>query len=245
MEIVSEVFKGLRSDLLGATGNVAFTRKPDFTVVTEWDVRVESILRAAIEEKYPELGFKGEESGVHGNETTYWLVDPIDGTSSFIRGLYYATNMAALVHEGEVIASVMYDFNHDYLYTATKGGGAFKNGTAISVNNERTKGDYVVYSLTRETFPLIREALYELGMRTLLPMGAAGHSYLMLAEGKIDGVVVLRTGTGLHDNAPGVLLAEEAGATLLQYDDETGVNRHEFIIGSPVVIDSIEKSGLI
>lgn len=245
MEIVSEVFMGLRSDLLAATGTIEFTRKPDFTVVTEWDVRVESTLQDAIAKVYPELGFQGEESGKHGDETTYWLVDPIDGTSSFVRGLYYATNMAALVHEGVVVASVIYDFHHDFLYTAIKGEGAFKNGVPIAVNNQRTRGDYVIYSLTRDAFPLIREGLQELGMRTLLPMGAAGHAYLMLAEGKIDGVVVLRTGTGLHDNAPGVLLAEEAGAEMLQYDDEQGVYRHEFIIGSPVVVDAIEKSGLI
>lgn len=67
----------------------------------------------------------------------------------------------------------------------------------------------------------------------------------MLAEGKIDGIVNLIKGEGLHDNAPGVLLCEEAGAVMLPYDDLQGVYRSQFIIGSPQVIDSIERSGLL
>jgi len=67
----------------------------------------------------------------------------------------------------------------------------------------------------------------------------------LLAEGKIDGIINLEKGMGLHDNAPGVLIAEEAGAVILPYDEETGVYRSQFIIGSPLVIDLIEHSGLI
>lgn len=243
--IVVRVFRQLRPELLSVFGKISFTRKDNFSQVTEWDVRVEDTLREALAADFPDWGFQGEETGHAGPASTYWLVDPIDGTSSFIRGLGYATNMAALVHDGIVIAAVIYDFVHDHLYTAQKGKGAFKDGERIAVNTERTAGDLVIYSLTRKTFPLIREALAELGMRTLMPMGAAGHAYCMLAEGKIDGMVVLNTNTGLYDNAPGVLLAEEAGAAFLAYDDKVGVERHEFIIGSPYVTDAIERSGLI
>lgn len=243
--IVVRVFRQLRPELLSVFGKISFTRKDNFSQVTEWDVRVEDMLREALAADFPDWGFQGEETGHSGPADTYWLVDPIDGTSSFIRGLGYATNMAALVHDGIVIAAVIYDFVHDHLYTAQKGKGAFKDGERIAVNTKRTAGDLVIYSLTRKTFSLIREALAELGMRTLMPMGAAGHAYCMLAEGKIDGMIVLNTNTGLYDNAPGVLLAEEAGAAFLAYDDKVGVERHEFIIGSPYVTDSIERSGLI
>ena len=78
-----------------------------------------------------------------------------------------------------------------------------------------------------------------------MTMGAAGHTYVLIAEGKIDGAVNLGTGMGSYDNAPGLLIAEEAGAVVLPYDDESGVNRHEFIVGSPFVVETIEKSGLI
>lgn len=243
--LVVSVFHSLRQDLLGVFGKIEFTRKGDFSPVTKWDVAVESKLQAVLAEAFPSFGFQGEETGHTGNETTYWLVDPIDGTSSFIRGLPYSTNMAALVHDGVVVAAVIYDFVHDATFTALKGKGAFKDGTRIKINATRRTNDLVVYVMSRKQFPLIREALQELGMRTVQPMGAAGHAYSLLAEGKIDGIVNLQTTMGAYDNAPGVLLAEEAGAVVLPYDELQGVLRHDFIIGTPFVTDEIEKSGLL
>jgi myo-inositol-1(or 4)-monophosphatase len=244
-ELVSRVFKSLRADLLTAYGNVEHTRKVDRSPVTEWDVKVEKTLSGELAKQFPEIGFRGEETGNTGNDDTYWLVDPIDGTSSFIRGLAYSTNMAALVQGGQVIAAVVYDFVNDVLYTARKGHGAFKDGKRIAVNTKREPGNLVAYSFTRNTFGLIREALQEMGIRALLTMGAAGHSYVMLAEGKIDGLIALHTNMGAYDNAPGLLIAEEAGAVVLQYDDEEGVDRHEFVVGSPKFIEVVEHSGLI
>jgi myo-inositol-1(or 4)-monophosphatase len=243
--LVATVFKAFREELLSVFGKVEHTRKSDLSQVTAYDLKVEALLKLELSKAFPDIGFEGEESGKHGNEHTYWLVDPIDGTSSFIRGLPFSTNMAALVHEGEVVAAVIYDFIHDNLYTALKGKGAFKNGEAIYIDTSREQGNLFIYSMTRKKFGHIQEALGELRMRTLLPLGASGHEYMMLAEGKIDGIVNLVKGKGLHDNAPGVFICEEAGATLLPYDNEKGVYRSQFIIGSPLVVELIEHSGLI
>lgn len=243
--LVVSVFKGFREELLSVAGNIEYTRKTDLSPVTFYDVKVEETLRQTLSESFPEIGFEGEETGATGNTDTYWLVDPIDGTSSFIRGLPFSTNMAALVSGGVVIAAVIYDFVHDTLFTARKGHGAFKDGEPIHLNTTREAGNLFLYSTTGTKFGLIREALLELKMRTLLPVGASGHAYCLLAEGKIDGIINLEKGMGLHDNAPGVLIAEEAGAVVLPYDEETGVYRSQFIIGSPLVIDLIEHSGLI
>lgn len=243
--LVIDVYKGFREELLNVFGNSEHTDKPDHSPVTIYDVKVEEALKERLSEAFPDMGFEGEETGKSGNETTYWLVDPIDGTSSFIRGLPFSTNMAALVHDGEVIAAVVYDFVADALYTAQKGKGAFKNGHPIHINTTRDQGNFFIYSMTRVRFGLIQEALGALHMRTMLPVGASGHEYMMLAEGKIDGIVNLVKGKGLHDNAPGVFICEEAGAVLLPYDEENGVYRSQFIIGSPRVVELIEQSGLI
>ena len=244
--LVITVFKGFRDELLGVFGNIEHTRKPDHSPVTVYDVKVEETLKARLAEAFPDMGFEGEETGASGNRNTYWLVDPIDGTSSFIRGLPFSTNMAALVHDGIVVAAVIYDFLNDILYTALKGKGAYKNGEPIHLNTTREEGNLFIYSMTRQNFGRIQEALGELKMRALLPLGASGYSYAMLAEGKIDGLVNLRyNNKGLHDNAPGVLVAEEAGAAMLPYDDESGVYRSQFIIGTPLVVDLIARSGLL
>jgi len=242
--VVIDVFKGFRPQLLLAFGNTEHTRKADNSPVTMWDVAVENALKLRLHTAFSDWGFQGEETGTSGNTETYWLVDPIDGTSSFIRGLPFSTNMAALVHDGVVILSIIYDFVSDTLYTAQKGKGAFKNGLPIHINSTRSEGNLFVYSMTRGKFGLIQEAMDVLHIRALLPVGAAGYSYALLAEGKIDGVLVLNGGRGLHDNAPGVLLAEEAGAKMLQYDDKLGVERSQFVLGTPTVVDLIETSGL-
>ena len=244
--LVVEIFKGFRDELLSVYGSAEFTRKADASQVTQWDVKVENTLSTALAAAFPAIGFEGEETGKKGNEDTYWLVDPIDGTSSFIRGLPFCTNMAALVHEGIVVASVIYDFVNDVLFTAVKGKGAFRDGEPIHINTDREQGNLFIYSMTKEGFGHIQEALNELSIRSLLPIGAAGHSYTMLAQGKIDGLVNLRyNNKGLHDNAPGMLLVEEAGAQVLPYDDNTGVYRSQFIVGSPNVVELIEHSGLL
>jgi len=243
--LVLEVFKGFREELLSVFGKSEHTSKADHSPVTIYDVKVEEALKSRLTESFPDMGFEGEETGASGNSTTYWLVDPIDGTSSFIRGLPFCTNMAALVHEGVVIAAVIYDFVNDVSYTALKGKGAFKDGQQIHLTMTREVGNHFIYAMNAQKFSHVQEALRELGMRTLLPIGASGHEYAMLAEGKIDGIVNLTRGKGLHDNAPGVLLSEEAGAILVPYDDETGVYRSQFIIGTPMVVDLIERSGLL
>jgi len=243
-QLVINVFKAFRGELLSVFGNIEHTSKADHSPVTVYDVKVEEALKASLADAFPEIGFEGEETGASGNRETYWLVDPIDGTSSFIRGLPFSTNMAALVHDGVVIAAVIYDFVNDVLYTALKGRGSFKNGERIQLK-ERPEGSHFVYAMSHTGFGHIQEALRELKMRTLLPVGASGHEYALLAEGKIDGIVNMERGRGLHDNAPGVLLVEEAGGILLPYDDESGVYRSQFVIGSPIVVELIEHSGLL
>ena len=242
--VVIDVFRGFRQELLEAFGNIEHTSKPDHSPVTVYDLKVETTLRDRLAEVFPEIGFEGEETGATGNRSTYWLVDPIDGTSSFIRGLPFCTNMAALVQDDVVIAAVIYDFVNDVLYTSLKGEGAYKNGVQMHVK-EREPGNHFIYAMTHDKMGHIKEALSELHMRTLLPVGAAGHTYMMLAEGKIDGIVNLSRGKWLHDNAPGVMMCEEAGAVIVPYDGNTGVYRTQLIAGTPGVVDAIERSGLL
>lgn len=240
---VADVFRSFRDELRSVTGDVPFERKDDTSPVTKWDTKIEQTLKARLAEIDPDIGFHGEETGVSGSTSTYWLIDPIDGTTSFIRGLDYATNMAALIEDDVIVCAVIYDFNRDELFTAQRGKGAYKNGRRIQINTERREGNIVLYSLSKKIFPQLLEATRELDMRLILQMGGAGHVYTRLAQGQIDGFIGLATTMGLYDIAPGCLIAQEAGAEVLPYDD-LPINQ-QFIIATPYVADAIQRSGLI
>jgi len=240
-QLVVGVFKGFRAELMDAYGIIEHSRKADMSQVTQLDIRVEQVLKDRLSELYPEFGFQGEETGKSGNEQRFWLVDPIDSTSSFIRGLPFCTNMAALVENDQPIAAVIYDFVGDVLYTAVKGEGAFQNEQLIHVNTSRSPGNLFVYSLSGYRLDDLRVTLSEVGMKCFYPVGAAGHAYVMLAKGEIDGVAVLNTKTNAYDNAPGLLLVSEAGGEIVSFDGKDDIHVYEFVAGTPAVTGLIKE----
>lgn len=130
-QLVIETFLGFREELMRSYGNIEHHSKSDGSPVTDLDVKIETSLKAKLAARYPEIGFYGEETGkVAGSIDATWVIDPIDGTSSFIHGLSYCTNMAGLVVEGVTVASVIYQFVSDDLYTAIRGEGAYKKRQA-------------------------------------------------------------------------------------------------------------------
>jgi len=238
-QLVVDVFKGFRQELMTQYGVISHTRKADMTQVTELDIKIEQSLKDQLTRSFPELGFQGEETGKFGNEQQFWLVDPIDGTSSFIRGLPFCTNMAALIDDNQTVAAIIYDFVNDVLYTAIKGEGAYRNQQKMHIDVDRQSGNLSIYSLTNHRFNDLSTTMLNAGIKCFYPFGAAGHSYAMLAEGKIDGVSVLNTKTGAHDNAPGMLLVREAGGDVISFSERDDIYVHEFVAGSPMVMDLI------
>src|ERR1700752_2055505 len=89
--------------------NPAGRTKPDQSPVTEADVRAEELIRATLSRHFPAYGFYGEETGQHAMQAaSIWLVDPIDGTKSFVRErLFFSTQIALMrgVHRLLVVAN--------------------------------------------------------------------------------------------------------------------------------------------
>lgn len=179
-QLVIDTFRSFRDTLIDAHGNIGHTHKSDYSQVTVLDIAVETDLKNKLSVAYPKIGFYGEETGQSGNSNTYWLVDPIDGTSSFVRGLPFCTNMAALIDDGEAIASVIYNFLTDDLYTANIGSGAFKNGERLQVNETRNPGNLLLYSFSPYKFNELNKILMTQGIKSVYPVGAAGHFYTLL-----------------------------------------------------------------
>lgn len=240
--LVIDVFRGFRAELMEAYGSIEHDSKGDGSPVTMLDVKVERAIKERLRSEFPQIGFHGEESeDVIGTEDATWIVDPIDGTSSFVHGLPYCTNMAGLVVEGETVAAVIYQFPTDDLYTAVKGKGAYKNGQRIFVKNTALDDSIVFMS----SFPY--KHLYHIfaphRIGAFAPLGASGYEFTRLAQGSIQGVTKLRCGSMMHDDVPGVLLVQEAGGVIIPFEGhEYTPHLLSFVAATPNVAEVVRHA---
>ena len=139
-------------------------------LVTEYDTGVQAFLRRELLALLPEADFFGEE-GEHQTMTKRWtfIVDPIDGTVNFVRGLRYSNVSVALAEGGVVQYGVVYNPYADELFSAARGGGAFLNGRPIRVSTRDlhhglTLCGSTVYdrSYSDQSFSIMRP-IYDLG----------------------------------------------------------------------------------
>src|ERR1700731_4352893 len=115
--------------------NLTVRTKPDDSPVTEADVRAEEIIRATLGRHFPGYGFYGEETGQHAmGAESIWLVDPIDGTKSFVRESPFFSTQIALMRAGELVLGVSSAPAYGELAWAERGVGAFLNGRHIQVS---------------------------------------------------------------------------------------------------------------
>ena len=115
--------------------------KSDKSPVTIADKSCEKFLVKELSRKFPDHGFYGEEFGGSGAElshkgksTVRWIIDPIDGTRNFTRGIPYWGTLCGLEHEGQIVAGIMALPALKEVYYASKGRGAYKNGKRIKVS---------------------------------------------------------------------------------------------------------------
>jgi histidinol-phosphatase len=116
--------------------NPAVRIKADASPVTEADVRAEEVIGSILSERFPGYGFYGEETGQHAmGAESIWLVDPIDGTKSFMREAPFFSTHIALMRAGELVLGVSNAPAYDELAWAERGAGAFLNERPIRVSD--------------------------------------------------------------------------------------------------------------
>ncbi len=115
--------------------NLTVETKADRTPVTRADRECEVKIVELLSARFPDHGFLGEEFGERsGGKSPRWIIDPIDGTKNFIRGIPFFATLIALEEEGEVTAGVMHAPALNDLLYARKGQGAFANGRQVHVS---------------------------------------------------------------------------------------------------------------
>lgn len=218
MEILDDVLKAIRitRDLsLSMHGKIepkSYKGEHTSQAVTEIDLQVEKALAEAFKEIDPSIGFVGEEYGGNRSLDRFWLVDPIDGTAHYIRGLPFCTTMVALIEHGEVSFSAIYHFVTDELFYAVKGGGAFKNRDSLQVSERPSRDSFLFHEINlhkgnnMDTY--LKMDKKNIGLLNTIN---AGYEFSLVAMGKVEGRICLDPYGSDYDFAPGSLLVKEAG----------------------------------
>jgi myo-inositol-1(or 4)-monophosphatase len=225
-------------------GNVAFSNHGSnaVSVFTELDRKTEQYLAKELGKFSPDIGFTGEEFGTQSKGSATWLVDPIDGTSHFIRGLPFCQVMVALVENGKVVLSVIHNIAQNDTYWAIRGKGAFCNETRIAVSTRSLKESIVAFE-TRLKDPENYKTYLELSKTAnTINFLTSGFEFCMIACGKLDGKIGLKPYGQDWDFAPGSLLVTEAGGVATNIGS-TGYDytNHDFIISNAQVHDELTK----
>ena len=116
-------------------GGFDVAKKPDDTPVTPADREAEQAIVEILGRAFPDCGVLGEEFGGRGTKEVRWIIDPIDGTKNFVRGIGIWATLIALEERGEVTVGVIHNPVTAELYTARRGAGAFLNGERIRVSD--------------------------------------------------------------------------------------------------------------
>jgi histidinol-phosphatase len=232
VDVASELDLATRlADIADAITLPAFERrafavehKADHSEVTEIDRGCEAAIVAALAEARPHHGVVGEEHGVQGDagSTARWIIDPIDGTSGYTRGIPVWATLIALVVDGEVEVAMVSAPALGRRWSAVRGGGAFVGDRSCRVSTIADLADAQV-SVT------LNEGWRELGLvdelTTIALTARRSRSlgdfwqHVLVAEGALDVAI-----DADYDLAAVRLVVEEAGGT---FTDRAGVPTHD------------------
>ncbi len=242
-------YEAIALEVCRAAGQLArgfFERREDLSVekkgvqdlVSRADREVEELIASALLERCPGSRVLGEEGGgARGSEDTaapLWVVDPIDGTLNFLRGIPHWCVSIALLHEGRVRAGAIYDPMADEMFSAQEGGGARLNGAAIhSSTTDRFEeavigfgeSQRVAKELPRRVVSTLVDANVE-----LRKMGAGALSAVWVATGRLDAFFELHLNP--WDALAAWHIVQEAGGRGNAFLDDDGLAKGNALLVS-------------
>jgi histidinol-phosphatase len=204
--------------------------KADQSPVTIADIETEKTIRDIILGAFPEHGFYGEETGKTNSHADYlWLIDPIDGTKSFVREYPFFSTQIALMYKGQIITGVSNGLMFNELAWASRGNGAFLNGERLYVSKIT---ELEAASLSTGNIASLASdshawgTLAEIMTRVNRTRGYGDfYHYHLLASGKID--LIIESDVNILDIAALSLIVEEAGGCFSDLD------------GDPITLDTV------
>jgi fructose-1,6-bisphosphatase/inositol monophosphatase family enzyme len=216
------------------------TIKADESPVTVADTEINQLVIERVKAAFPGHGVLGEEASFGLDAENLWVVDPLDGTPPFARGVPLSTFCLALVQNGKPVVAVVYDPYTDRLYSAAKRQGAYENDRKLDLSTHQPHGKLGVCLEVAGGSYWTTFADRGIGGRMLDAFDHAddtftyylpiAYSIVMVAAGRFDAVVT--SGKNPWDLAAAGFIALEAGATVTD------------IFGRPITDWSQEIAGL-
>lgn len=193
-------------------GGLEIERKGRQDLVSRADREVEDLIRAELGRAFPHDAFLGEEGG--GEEAaSLWVIDPIDGTMNFLKGIPYWGILLAWTRDRETRIGITHDPVHDETWWAVAERGAWRNGEPIRVSGRSDPGEALMALSFNFKFP--PETYTEMLQRSLAHgidhrrIGSSALKLAYVADGRFDAFVSYETNS--WDVLPGLLLVSEAG----------------------------------
>jgi histidinol-phosphatase len=205
--------------------------KQDQSPVTVADREAEGLLRTRLLGAFPADGFLGEESGdVAGSSGFRWIIDPIDGTRNFFRGIPIWGTLVGLEYKGEPIAGVVEVPALGQTYRALRGDGAYRGERRLRVSDVDRLADATIFytSLTLFQKAGCAEKFFELSARTQMQRGFGDFwGHLLVAEG--CGELMVEHGVHAWDMAALQPIIEEAGGRFTDWDGTPTIHRPDVL----------------
>ena len=193
--------------------------------VTEYDKKVQQLLEKDLKEIVPDAYFVGEEDSTNtaSGRGKYFIVDPIDGTTNFIKDYHVSCISVGLLEDGEVKIGVIYNPYLDEMFWAVKGKGAYCNGRRIHVSEQPLGNGLILFGASpyyKELHKKSFEMAYELFSQALdiRRSGSAALDLCSIAAGRAELYFELKLSP--WDYAAGSLIVEEAGGIVTTVEGE-------------------------
>lgn len=193
------------------------SKKGPADFVSAADRKAEKILQQELAKLRPDFGFIMEEGGrIEARDgKSYWIIDPLDGTTNFLHGIPHFAISVGVQREGELIAGIVLDVVRDELFWAEKGVGAYVNERRLRVSARR-KLTEAVFGTGIPFHGRPGHAAFVKDLTNIMPevagirrMGAAALDLCYVAAGRFDGF--WESGLSAWDMAAGIVLVREAG----------------------------------
>lgn len=200
--------------------------KNDDELVTQADSQCQQIIIEQIKETYPDHGFiaeEGEQNKIfkqppRGDEAVWWVIDPIDGTNNFARGMLLFVVSIAVMYEGEPIVGVIFEPATDSMFTAVKGSEAQLNNRRITAS-EDTINNFSSVGIDSHFDKLTPGLVCKIMERTKFRnLGSTALHFAYVAKGSM--VATVASCPKLWDIAAGALIAENAGAVVTDWQNK-------------------------